>query len=216
MILRDRPAWRRIAPFFSRRSRWLATVAVVPSLTSYCIRRVLVGRDRALEGSTQALSLIPGITGQYLRRAFLARVLASCDWTVTVEFGTIFSRAGTRIEADVYIGPRCHVGLVHIGRDVLVAAGVHMPSGPETHGIEDLSRLIREQPGRQRMVRIGAGSWIGGAAIVMADVGQDSVVAAGSVVSRPIPDRVIAAGVPARVIRNRLPAVDSLRVKQAV
>ena len=39
----------------------------------------------------------------------------------------------------------------------------------------------------------------------MADVGRDSVVAAGAVVTRPIPERTIAAGVPARVIRHRDP-----------
>jgi acetyltransferase-like isoleucine patch superfamily enzyme len=52
-------------------------------------------------------------------------------------------------------------------------------------------------------VRIGAGSWIGSNAVVLADVGRDTVVAAGAVVTRPLPDRVIAAGVPARVLRSR-------------
>jgi acetyltransferase-like isoleucine patch superfamily enzyme len=39
----------------------------------------------------------------------------------------------------------------------------------------------------------------------MADVGRDSVIGAGAVVTKPIPDRVLAAGVPARVIRGREP-----------
>jgi hypothetical protein len=34
-----------------------------------------MGRDGALVGSAQTLSLIPGLAGQYLRRAFLNRVL---------------------------------------------------------------------------------------------------------------------------------------------
>ena len=187
---------------------WFATLAVVPSLVSYRVRGAIFGRDRALEGSTQALALVPGIIGQYLRRAFLTRALASCDWTATVEYGTIFSRAGARIGAAAYIGPACHLGLVHIEQEVLIGAGVHIPSGPETHGIDDLSRPIREQPGTHVRVRIGAGSWIGSAAIVMADVGSESVVGAGSVVTHPIPDRALAAGVPARVIRRREPSVN--------
>ena len=52
-------------------------------------------------------------------------------------------------------------------------------------------------------VRIGRGSWIGSAAVVMADVGRDAVVAAGAVVTRPLPDATIAGGVPARVLRHR-------------
>ena len=181
----------------------LATLAVLPALLSFSIRAAIIGRDRALEGSTQALSLIPGLVGQYLRRAFLSRVLASCHRSVTVEFGTIFSRAGARLDENVYVGPACHLGLVHLQRDVLLAAAVHVPSGPDTHGIDDLTRPIREQPGRQRMVTIGAGSWIGSGSVVLADVGGDTVVGAGSVVTRPLPDRVLAAGAPARVIRSR-------------
>jgi virginiamycin A acetyltransferase len=54
------------------------------------------------------------------------------------------------------------------------------------------------------MIRIGAGTWIGSAAVVMADVGHDAVVGAGAVVTRPVPDAVVAAGVPARVLRARV------------
>jgi len=180
-----------------------ATICVAPSFLSYAIRTAILGRDRALHGSSQALSLVPGIAGQYLRRAFFCRVLDECHASVTIEFGTLFSQAGARLGEHVYIGPHCHMGLVHLERDVLIAAGVHVPSGPETHGISSLDRPIREQPGSLRMVRIGAGSWIGSGAVVMADVGRDSVVAAGAVVTEALPDRIIAAGVPARVVRQR-------------
>jgi virginiamycin A acetyltransferase len=180
-----------------------ATVAVIPSLLSFLVRSHVWGRDRAIEGSTQALGLVPGLTGQYLRRAFLARTLVSCHWTATVEFGTLFSSAGARVEENVYVGPRCHLGLVHLERDVLVGAGVHVPSGAHIHGIHDVDIPIREQDGVRSLVRIGAGSWIGSAAIVLADVGRNSVVAAGAVVTTPVPDEVIAAGVPARVVRER-------------
>lgn len=184
-------------------ARAVALVVVLPALLSFVIRRVVLGPDRALEGSTQALSLVPGVIGQYLRRAFLARVLAHCHSSVTIAFGTIFSQTAARLDEGVYIGPSCHIGWVHLERDVLIAAGVHIPSGGDTHGIDDVDRPIREQPGTRRLVRIGAGSWIGSAAVVLADVGAASVIAAGSVVTKPIPERVIAGGVPARVIRER-------------
>jgi acetyltransferase-like isoleucine patch superfamily enzyme len=181
----------------------IATLLVLPFLASYAVRAAVMGRDRALEGSTQALSLIPGLAGQYLRRAFLARTLAGgCAFSATIEFGTIFSQAGARIDENVYVGPRCHLGLVHLERDVLIAAAVHIPSGPQTHGT-DPSRPIREQEGQRRLVRIGAGSWVGSNAVVLADIGRDTVVGAGAVVTQPIPDGVIAAGVPARIVRQR-------------
>jgi acetyltransferase-like isoleucine patch superfamily enzyme len=181
----------------------VATVILAPEFLSYWIRSRLWGRDRALEGSSQTLSLIPGIVGQVFRRAFLTRVLDYCHPDTTVEFGTIFSKAGTRIDEDVYIGPRCHIGWAHLERDVLIAASVHIPSGPMTHGTADPVRRIQDQPGLLQQIRIGAGTWVGSGAVIMADVGSDSIIGAGAVVTKPIPDRVLAAGVPARVVRNR-------------
>src|SRR5437870_5576841 len=102
--------------------KWLAlaiaTIAVTPALASFFVRRLLFGADRALEGSTQALSLLAGIAGDYLRRAFLLHAIDRCDRSATIQFGTIFSQAGARLDANVYVGPRCHLGLVHLERDV--------------------------------------------------------------------------------------------------
>jgi len=78
-----------------------------------------------------------------------------------------------------------------------------VPSGPASHGTDRIDVPIRDQAGRPAQVRIGAGTWVGSAAVVMADVGRDAVIGAGSVVTRPIPDRVVAAGVPAVPIRTR-------------
>lgn len=184
-------------------ARGLATILVLPTLLSFAMRRWLLGADRALEGSSQALGLVPGVVGDYLRRAFLARVLNRCAPTATIQFGTLFSQAGARIDENVYVGPRCHVGLVHLERDVLLAAGVHVPSGAATHGTTDPSRAIRDQPGARTLVRIGEGTWVGSAAIVMADVGRHCVIGAGSVVTQPIPDYSVAVGSPARVVKTR-------------
>lgn len=183
--------------------RFLALIAVLPLLISYWCWSAFLGKDRALEGSSQTLSLAPGLIGVYLRRAFLMRVLAHCDKTATIEFGTLFSQAGARLDENVYVGPRCHLGLVHIERDALLGPAVHVPSGARTHGTSDPTKPIREQAHARVMVRIGAGAWIGSAAVVMADVGANCVVGAGAVVTKPLPDGVVAAGVPARVIKTR-------------
>jgi acetyltransferase-like isoleucine patch superfamily enzyme len=184
-------------------ARGLAAVAVLPAVVSYFVRRPLLGADRALEGSSQAFGLIPGLIGDYLRRGFLTRVLDECAASSTIQFGALFSQAGARIGENVYIGPRCHLGLVELGKDVLLAAGVHVPSGGATHGTGDSERPIREQPGRRTRIHIGEGTWVGSAAVIMADVGRHCVIGAGAVVTHPIPDFSIAVGIPARVIRSR-------------
>lgn len=188
--------------------RGLAGALALPSILSFAVRRQVLGPDRALEGSTQALAMLPGLPGVYVRRAFLRFALAECHHTASVHFGTIFSQTGARLGADVYVGPGCHLGLVHLEDGVLVASGVQVPSGAETHGTDRTDIPIRDQAGSRTMVRVGQGSWIGSGAIVLASVGRHSVVAAGAVVTRPVPDYAIVAGVPARVIKMRTPAGD--------
>ena len=189
-------------PLLKALARTVALVLVLPALLSYRVRAGLFGPDRAFESSSQALSLVPGVLGQYLRNAFLCRVLAECHDSVTIEHGVLFSTVGARLGEGVYVGPRCHLGLVHIGRDTLLAAGVHVPSGGRIHGT-GTDRPIRDQPLQRRVVHIGSGVWIGSGAVVMADVGDNAIVGAGAVVTREIPADVVAAGVPAKVIRPR-------------
>ena len=53
-------------------------------------------------------------------------------------------------------------------------------------------------------IRIGRGVWIGASATVLPGVtiGDGAIVAAGAVVTRDVPARSVAAGVPARVVRT--------------
>lgn len=185
--------------------RVMATAIMLPAVLGYCATAAVLGRDRALEGWSQAISLLPGLTGIFLRRAFLAQVLAECHPTADVGFGTLLSQSAARIEADVYVGPRCHLGRVHLKRGCLIAAGVHIPSGANTHRFDDPTVPIKDQGGERQTVTVGVGAWVGSNAVVLADIGDGAVVGAGSVVTKPIPNNAIAAGVPARVIRMRLP-----------
>lgn len=186
-----------------RAARGAAFVAVSPLLLSFVVRRRLLGADRALQSSSQTLSLVPGLAGQYLRRAFLSIALEGCASTAVVEFGTTFSQHAARLDEHVYVGPNCTLGRVHLERDVLVASGVHIPSGAHSHGTSDTVVPIREQADGRRLVRVGAGSWIGARAVILADVGRNCVVGAGAVVTTAVPDDSVAVGVPARVVRSR-------------
>jgi virginiamycin A acetyltransferase len=178
-------------------------IIISPLLALYWFSSLALGKDRALEGASQALANLPGMPGVYLRRAFLSCALNRCAVNAEVHFGTLFSQAGARLDENAYIGPNCHLGLVHVRKNVLIAAGVHIPSGGQTHHFADPETPIKDQGGERTLVTIGEGAWIGSGAIVMADVGAGSIVAAGTVVTKPIPENVIAAGVPARVIRSR-------------
>jgi virginiamycin A acetyltransferase len=181
----------------------ISVVLALPWLICFGMSALVFGKNRALEGATQALAMLPGMPGMMIRRAFLSCVIKSCHHTAEVNFGTLLSQAGTIIDENVYIGPRCQLGLCHIQKNVLIAAGVHIPSGSQTHAFDDPDTPIKDQGGVRTMVTIGEGAWIGSAAIVMADVGKGSIIAAGAVVTKPIPENVIAGGVPAKVIRNR-------------
>ena len=66
-------------------------------------------------------------------------------------------------------------------------------------------------------IEIGAGAWIGARAILLPGVkiGDGSVVAAGAVVTKDVPPNVLAAGVPARVLRELPADADAEQRKQA-
>jgi acetyltransferase-like isoleucine patch superfamily enzyme len=178
-------------------------LVVLPEVLSYRLRAALMGADRAIQGSSQLLGLLPGLVGCYLRTAFYRLTLAEFHRTARVEFGTLFSKSGVRFGRNAYVGPGCHLGLVTIGDDALIAAGVHVPSGSQIHGIDLIDRPIRDQEGIIQRISIGNGAWIGANAVVMADVGANAIVAAGAVVTHPVPDWAVVAGVPARLVRMR-------------
>jgi maltose O-acetyltransferase len=74
-----------------------------------------------------------------------------------------------------------------------------------THPVEaDLRRAKWEAA---RPITIGSNVWLGGGAIVLAgvEIGEDTVVGAGAIVTRSLPGHVLAVGNPARVVRTLSP-----------
>ncbi|GGK67438.1 galactoside O-acetyltransferase [Nocardia camponoti] len=116
-----------------------------------------------------------------------------CDYGYLIEIGhnsflnydaILLDCAPITIGDDCSIGPRCQL---------LTAL----------HPMEDHQKR-RDRWESAKSIRIGNNVWFGGGVIVCPGVtiGDDVVVGAGSVVTRDLPDRVFAAGNPARVIRN--------------
>ena len=94
-------------------------------------------------------------------------------------------------------------GWIEIGDDVMIGPGVRLFS--ENHVIERTDVTIKSQGVARGRLIIGDDCWIGSGVTIMANVeiGQGSVIAAGSVVTRDVPPFSVAAGVPAKVIRMR-------------
>jgi acetyltransferase-like isoleucine patch superfamily enzyme len=181
----------------------VATALVLPAVCLYYLGGLVLGPAKAFPGWSQVVSLLPGITGVYLRRAFYRMVFPRCGAGSWIGFGTVFSHPTAEVGCNAYVGVFCCLGDVTLQDDVLLGSHVSVMNGAAQHGIERLDVPIREQPGTWRRVTIGRDSWIGDRAIVLADVGCHCVIGAGSVVTKPVPDYAIAVGAPARVLRFR-------------
>ncbi|WP_406698182.1 sugar O-acetyltransferase [Singulisphaera sp. Ch08] len=91
------------------------------------------------------------------------------------------------------------VALVRIGDYTLFGPSVQIYTA--TH---PLNHELRRKQEFAKPIEIGSDVWVGGAAILCPGVkiGSRSVIGAGSVVTRDIPEGVFAAGNPCRVIRE--------------
>ena len=126
-----------------------------------------------------------------------------------VDTGAVLSSFGGRIEVDknVFIGPYSllygHGGLA-IGADTLIAG--HVMVIPANPIFDDLDTPIRMHGETRVGIAIGRDVWIGAGAKILdgVTVGDGAVVAAGTVVRTNVAERTVVAGVPARVIRERV------------
>jgi acetyltransferase-like isoleucine patch superfamily enzyme len=172
-------------------------------LSLLCLATAPLTGDNLFTACSQLLSLLPGKTGSYLRIGFYRFTLRHCAPDCFIGFGTLFFQRNTIIESGVYIGPQCNIGACRIHRNCLIASGVHIMSGAEQHRFAALDTPIRDQGGRLKPVTIGEDCWIGNGTLIMADVEAQCVIGAGSVVTRPVPALTVAAGHPAKPIRQR-------------
>lgn len=80
---------------------------------------------------------------------------------------------------------------------VIFAAGCKIISS--NHDLQDISGHLPSSP-----IRIRRGCWIGANAVVLpgVEIGPNSIVGAGAVVTKNVPPNVIVAGVPASVVRE--------------
>lgn len=116
------------------------------------------------------------------------------------------TRAEMHIEEDVWIGPDCYMhsaGGIRVGRRTGV--GPRVTVFTSIHSETSFPTPITDAPLQFAAVEIGEGCDIGVASVLLpgAHVGTGVQIGAGSVVRGEIPPGAIAAGVPARVMRQR-------------
>lgn len=148
-----------------------------------------------------AFALIPGIPGDYLRVAYYFLTLDHCALNSRVSFGTFFAQSSSIIHEGVYIGAYCVLGACTIGQRSQIASHVQVLAGRRQHPRSADGRIMGADKASFTAITIGSDCWIGASAILMADVGPQSTIGAGSVVTHPIRPGVVAVGNPARVVK---------------
>lgn len=110
--------------------------------------------------------------------------------------------------SNIHLGPNCFFNFNCVVLDVCeVRIGEHTLFGPAVQiytATHPLNAELRRSQESGKPITIGSDVWVGGGAIICPGVtiGSRTVIGAGSVVTRDIPDDVFAAGNPCRVIRK--------------
>jgi galactoside O-acetyltransferase len=144
---------------------------------------------------------------------------------------TIIARAGSeitignhvRIQQRVYLDTERKTGYIHIGDETYIGTGTtlfghvgleigeyvlmaqNITLTPYSHIFDDPDTVIIKQGGHCEKVTIGRDVYIGMGVCIMysGNIGEGSVIGAGSTVVHPIPPYSVAVGTPAKVIKKR-------------
>ncbi|CAN5840118.1 hypothetical protein BH24ACI4_BH24ACI4_19720 [soil metagenome] len=133
---------------------------------------------------------------------------------ITIEDGVFVGRntilscknGNITLEEDANVGFNVEIfsaADVRVGRRTLIAAYTYLVGGDHLFDRTDIPVL--HQGRTARGIDVGENVWLG-AHVVVSDgcrIGRDAIVGAGAVVTADVPEFHIAAGVPARVIRDR-------------
>ncbi|MGZ8456690.1 MAG: sugar O-acetyltransferase [Gemmatirosa sp.] len=158
------------------------------------------GRGRARDLCQALNATREGDTDE--RRRILRDLFAAGGDTVWMQ-PPFFCDYGTNIALGARVFFNFHCVVLDVCR---VRIGDHTLFGPAVQiytPLHPMDAELRRRAEYGKPVDIGADVWVGGGAIILPGVriGDRSVIGAGSVVTRDVPDGVVAVGNPCRVVR---------------
>ncbi|MBW9199773.1 acyltransferase [Bacteroidales bacterium SW299] len=135
----------------------------------------------------------------------------SCDMTNSLSFRHVTVITGKRNMGGVFLKKRAEISAdcflvakdrIEIGENSTLAFRVTILTTANPNAPYNLLKNIYQPVSKP--VIIGDNVWIGACSVILPGVtiGNMSVVAAGSVVTKDVPPHVLVAGVPARIIKN--------------
>ena len=143
---------------------------------------------------------------RFLKMGKNCRIGNDCRMSFYHKFG------GNSYQPELLIGDKSYIGdfvtflcadKIHLEEEVLMASYITITT--ENHGInpED-TNSYGKQPLTTAPVLIKSGAWIGERVMILLGVtiGRKSIVAAGAVVTKSVPDYCMVAGNPARIIKR--------------
>lgn len=156
------------------------------------------------------------------RKAYIETSVISCDNPNQIRIGegssirkgTVVAVASKKVESFITVGSNTYIGennnlraadgIIEIGNGCLISQGITIVTS--NHDIKK-SLPISQQSwvSKKGKITISDDVWIGANAVILPDVtiGKGAVVAAGSVVTKDIPEYSIVAGIPAKIIKYR-------------
>lgn len=152
----------------------------------------------------------------YFRHRAIISSKAEVDLAGTTSWGegcVISAFTKVKINGPFVMGRRCQIatgcfvgvgtGGLTLGDDVLVSPNCSILTG--TYRYDRLDVPLQDQGTESKGTRIGHRVWIGSNSVVLAgaEVGDNVIVSAGSVVSGQVPPSTIVLGNPAKVIFTR-------------
>ena len=139
------------------------------------------------------------------KEAYMKEVFAACGEHCYIELPFRASWGGSHVHfgTGVYVNFNVTMiddGHIYVGSRVLIGPNVVIATA--NHPLNPTLRRYEMQFNRD--IHIGENAWIGAGTIILPGVtiGKNSVIGAGAVVTRDIPDNVLAVGTPAHVVRE--------------